>query len=195
MIFLNYIQKRVFIILVGIAAFKAILISFAVTSLILTSSCGIYKPSDARKVSPTGTVRARKNVEEGRGMAIGDLLGGGKKKDTTYQFATSNPMWRASLEILDFLPLSIVNYSGGIIATDWYNEGTSNESIKITIRFLTNEIRADGIKIIVHKKYCNLQQVCTVKKIESALENELQVAILKKAVLFEELKKNKKKKK
>ena len=89
--------------------------------------------------------------------------------------------------IVDFLPLSNVDYSGGIITTDWYNEGTaSNESIKITVRFLTNEIRSDGLKIIVHKKKCGVQQQCTVAKISSALEKELQVAILKKAVTFEE---------
>ena len=81
---------------------------------------------------------------------MGGITGRSK---TTYQFASSNPMWRATLEILDFLPLSNVDYSGGIITTDWYNEGTaSNESIKITVRFLTNEIRSDGLKIIVHKK-------------------------------------------
>ena len=113
-----------------------------------------------------------------------ERLGGGSK--TNYQFASSNPMWRATLEILDFLPLSNVDYSGGIITTDWYNEGTaSDESIKITIRFLSNEIRADGIKVIVHRKKCNIKQKCTVKKISSALEYELQVAILKQASIFE----------
>jgi hypothetical protein len=95
-------------------------------------------------------------------------------------------MWRATLEILDFLPLANVDYSGGIITTDWYNEGTaSDESIKITARFLTNEVRADGLKIIVHKKRCDAQQNCTVKKISSVLENELQTAILSKAAIFE----------
>ena len=120
-------------------------------------------------------------------------MGGGG--GTNYQFASSNPMWRATLEILDFLPLANVDYSGGIITTDWYNEGTaSDESIKITVRFLTNEIRSDGIRIIVHKKRCNIQQKCTVRKISSALEQELQIAILKKAVLFEnEFNKGKKK--
>ena len=105
-------------------------------------------------------------------------------------------MWRASLEILDFLPLSNVDYSGGIITTDWYNEGTAaDESIKITIRFLTNEIRADGIKVIVHKKKCTPQQTCTVGQITSAIQNELQVAILKKAIIYQEeyIRKNKKK--
>ena len=113
-------------------------------------------------------------------------MGGGKSGKTNYQFASSNPMWRATLEILDFLPLANVDYSGGIITTDWYNESTgSNESIKITIRFLTNEIRADGLKIIVHKKICNIQQKCSVRKITSALEDELQIAILRKAAIFE----------
>ncbi len=142
-----------------------------------------WDPADARTVSPNADERARKNIEEGKGFSIMGNVGGGK---TSYQFASSNPMWRATLEILDFLPLANVDYSGGIITTDWYNEGTaSDESIKITVRFLTNEIRADGLKIIVHKKHCNVQQVCSVKKISSVLENELQSAILTKAAIFE----------
>ena len=151
----------------------------------LLSSCGIYRPSDARKVSPNADERVKRNLEEGRGITIGGMLDG-RSGGTNYQFASSNPLWRATLEILDFLPLSNVDYSGGLITTDWYNEGTAaDESLKITVRFLSNEIRADGIKIIVHKKKCNIQQTCIVRKVTSALENELQVAILKKAVIFE----------
>ena len=141
MTILNLIRKRIFILFTGIAI------------LFLFNSCGMYKPVDARKVSPNADERVRKNLEEGKGFT---LMGGGKGSGTNYEFASSNPMWRATLEILDFLPLSNVNYSGGIIITDWYNEGaTGNESIKITVRFLTNQIRADGLKIIVHKKKCN----------------------------------------
>ncbi len=172
---------------------KLLLILFTIMTFGLLNNCGIWDPADARKVSPNADERVRKNLEEGRGIT---LMGGIKGGKTSYQFASSNPMWRASLEILDFLPLSNVDYSGGIITTDWYNEGTSaNESLKITIRFLTNEIRSDGIKIIVHKKKCSVQQTCTVKKISSALEHELQVAILKKATIFEKeyIQKNKKK--
>ena len=172
---------------------KAILLLLSVASLVLLNSCGIWDPADARKVDPRADERVKKNLEEGRGMTIMGGLQGGK---TSFQFASSNPMWRATLEILDFLPLSNVDYSGGIITTDWYNEGTSsNESLKITVRFLTNEIRADGLKIIVHKKVCNVQQKCAVKKITSALEREIQVAILKKAAIFEQeyIRKNKKK--
>ena len=175
------IQKKIYLVILTIFAFGFL------------SSCGIWDPADARKVSPNADERVRKNLEEGRGIT---LMGGIKGGKTSYQFASSNPMWRATLEILDFLPLANVDYSGGIVTTDWYNEGTStDESIKITVRFLTNEIRSDGIKVIVHKKKCSATQRCTVKKISSALEYELQVAILKKATIFEKeyIKKNRKK--
>jgi len=182
MIILNYISKKLIFPISLIVIFSFLL------------SCGIYKPVDARKVSPNSKERVKKNLEEGRGMSISKMMKGGSA-GTNYQFASSNPMWRATLEILDFLPLSNVDYSGGIITTDWYNEGTSlDESIKITVRFLTNEIRSDGIRIIVHKKRCNVEQSCKISKISSAIEQELQVAILKKAVLYErEYNKNKKK--
>ena len=178
---LNYIPKKLYFFLIGITFFA------------LLNSCGIYQPSDAREVSPNVKERVKRNLEEGKGFTTGNLLG--KGSGTSYQFASSNPMWRATLEILDFLPLSNVDYSGGIITTDWYNEGTSlDESIKITVRFLTNEIRSDGIRIIVHKKRCNIEQSCKISKITSAIEQELQVAILKKAVIYErEYNKNKKK--
>ena len=183
---LNYIIKNTSIFLFGI-----LILSF------LSSCKGIGKiwdPADARKVPANVNERVKKNLEEGKGFSIKGAQEG-IRRGTSYQFASSNPMWRATLDILDFLPLANVDYSGGIITTDWYNEGTSSdESIKITVRFLTNEIRSDGLKIIVHKKRCNIQQKCTVKKISSTLEHELQIAILKKAVLFEkEYNKGKKK--
>ena len=181
MIMLNYITKKLI---------------FPISLMVVCNfllSCGIYKPVDARKISPNSKERVKKNLEEGKGMSIGKMMQGGS--GTNYQFASSNPMWRATLEILDFLPLSNVDYSGGIVTTDWYNEGTSlDESIKITVRFLTNEIRSDGIRIIVHKKRCNVEQSCKISKISSAIEQELQVAILKKAVIYErEYNKGKKK--
>ena len=73
--------------------------------------------TNTRDLPVKGTDRARKNIEEGRGMSFKCLTSGG---NTTYEFSTSNPMWRASLETLDFLPLNTVDYSGGIIISDWY---------------------------------------------------------------------------
>ena len=177
MTFYNRIRRTLIVAILGIF-------------LMLLNACGIGKiwdPADARKVNPNVNERVKKNLEEGKGFSIARAMKGGKGAGTNYQFASSNPMWRATLDILDFLPLANVDYSGGIITTDWYNEGTaSDESIKITVRFLTNEIRSDGLKIVVHKKRCNVQQNCAVKKISSNIEHELRVAILKKAVLFEQ---------
>ena len=151
--------------------------------LFLLTSCGIYNKSDARVVSPNVDERVKQSIQEGRGFRIGT---GMRKGGTSFEFASSNELWRASLEVLDFLPLANVDYSGGIIITEWYSEGTSNdEAIKITVRFLSNEIRADGLTIIIHKRVCNKFQQCTVAKIKSALEEEVKLAILKTATLLE----------
>ena len=150
-----------------------------VTSLTFLSNCGIWDPADARKVDPNANKRAEKNIQEGKGFRIKDVM-----KDGTgnFQFASSNEMWRATLNLLSFTPLSNVDYSGGIIITDWFNDNNSNnESLKITVRFLSNEIRADGIEIIVHKKICNEQNNCSIKKIESTISQDIKLAILKKA--------------
>ena len=65
--------------------------------------------------------------------------------------------------------------------TDWFSEGNTNDQVKITIRFLTNEIRSDAIDIIIHKKICKEMYSCKISKIESNLNSEIRIAILKKA--------------
>ena len=150
------------------------------------NSCGIYKPSDARKVPVNAADKRQKNLDEGRGFRasnIGKRRGGGQ-----FDFSTSNEMWRASLEILDFVPLINADYGGGIIITDWYkNKKEKNESLKITVHFLSNEIRADGIKILIHKKICITNEDCNVKLIKSNLGQEIKLAILKKATIIKKL--------
>lgn len=164
---------------------------YSVLFLFLTSCGGAFKPKkvDTRKVPIKAEDRAKKNIKEGRGTSFGDLVGRGS---TTYEFSTSNPMWRASLEILDFLPLSTVDYSGGLIISDWYSDGNANESIKITIRFLDNEVRSENLKISVHQKVCKINN-CNVSLLsQNKISNELKTTIIRKAALLE---KNSKKKK
>ena len=125
----------------------------------------------AREVPTNAQERARKNVNEGRGVSIKGLMSEGRGSGT-YEFSTSNAMWRASLEILDFIPLSTVDYSGGIIISDWYNDSSNkNESIKITVRFLSNEIQTNSLKVLIHKKECKNSN-CTVTGIKSKIEDE-----------------------
>ena len=158
--------------------FNKSLIVIFLTFLIMLNSCGIYKKTDARKIPTNANERIQKNIEEGKGFRIGNF---GKKSGGDFQFASSNPLWRATLEKLNFAPLNNVDYAGGIIVTDWFSEEGSNEEIKITIRFLTNEIRSDAIEVVIHEKICNSQNNCKVTKIDSTLNGEIKFAILKKA--------------
>ena len=169
------------------------IIFYSIISL-LVLSCDAIKPKkvNTRETSVNAQERARKNVNEGRGTSLKDLIG---SRGTTYEFSTSNPMWRASLEILDFLPFSTVDYSGGMIITDWYSENNSNDAIKITVRFLANEIRSDSLKISVHKKECKSNMNCRTNLLKnSTIGNELRTSIIRKAAILERESKNKKKK-
>ena len=173
-------------------------VSFAISFCLVLGACGggfkMPKAGDARTMEMEGEVRARKNVEEGRGFSVKrDMLGGRK---TTYEFSTSNPLWRATFDVIDFMPLVTVDYSGGMIVTDWYTDSnTSNDSLKFTIRFLSNEIRADSLRIIIHRKTCKIQNNCIIKKISSTkLEDTIRTDIIRKAALLEEVGKGNKKK-
>tara|TARA_Y100000992_G_scaffold297297_1_gene260706 strand:+ start:1074 stop:1610 length:537 start_codon:yes stop_codon:yes gene_type:complete len=162
---------------------KLFLVLITILTFISTlQSCGIYKPVDARKVSPNDEERIKKNMKEGKGISIGKVFG---ESGGTFQFSSSNEMWRATLEILDFIPLSDVDYGGGIIITDWYTAPKDKkESLKIMVQFLTNEIRADGIKVMVYKKKCQTEASCESFVSNSDLTGEIKLAILKKAALI-----------
>ena len=170
---------------------KIIVLSLVSSILI---SCKNHKFGDAKNNPTNALERARKNVEEGRGASLGDILGG--NRNTNYEFSTSNSMWRASLEILDFLPMTTVDYAGGIIISDWYTDSSSsvNESIKISVRFLSNEVRSDSLKIIVHKKICNTNNNCNIKVLKnSSIGQELRSSIIRDAAILEKEKESKRK--
>ena len=157
-----------------------------VFSSILLNSCGDkfkIPGADARKYDPDPKKRVAKNLEEGRGFRLSDSLG--KSGGGVFEFASSNELWRASLDTIDFMPLSSVNYSGGIIITDWYStDQSSNETIKISIRFLTNEIRADALDIKVFNKKCLAQSNCVTSERKGSLITELKTKILKTAAAY-----------
>jgi len=161
-------------------------------TFVFLSSCEAlkYRKVSAKDYPPDPRERVRKNIEEGRGIRIF----GEQKKGGTFDFASSNPLWRASLDTISFLPLISANYSGGIIISDWYTGSNENEAIKITIRFLTNEVRADALDIKVFQKKCGVQSNCRISENNGQIVNDLKKNILKKAAIYEkELKANKKK--
>ncbi len=164
---------------------KYIVILFSIIVLLAQSACGPfkYKKVSAKDVPTNVRDRVKKNMEEGKGFRLMNQV----KKGTNYEFASSNPLWRATLDTLDFMPLVSANYSGGIVVTDWYSENnTPTESVKISIRFLTNEIRSDALDINIFLKKCseNLTN-CSISKNNTDLVADLNLNILKKATKYQ----------
>ena len=156
--------------------------------LISLNGCGnnFFRGADAKKVSPDPRERVKKNLEDGKGFRLNDVVKKGAGRGGNFEFASSNELWRASLDIIEFMPLTSANYSGGIIITDWYSNNTNpNETIKITIRFLSNEIRSDAIDINVFYKKCDSEYKCVVQKNNENIESELRREILKKATIYQ----------
>ena len=173
-------------------------ISFAVIcSLLLLFSCS-SKNIDAVTGKDTSyeidpQKRAKEYARQGGGL-FGDI-NNKKSSGTTYDFATSNVLWRATLKSLDFLPLINADYSGGIIVYDWYSDReNSNEQIKITVKFLNNELRTDSIQVTAHKKICEDSGKCTTKKLDDKFSNDIKDTIITSArsLRIEETKKEKK---
>ena len=168
------------------------IISFLLVFIFVAACNGKIPGADARKIPAKGSERVKKNIEEGRGFT---LMGSAKKKNSgEFDFASSNELWRASLDTIDFMPLALANYSGGIIVTDWYSDGSSNnESVKISIRFLSNEVRSDALTIKVFYKNCSMERACKVSDRSSELSIDLTKKILAKAAIYKEISQNKKK--
>ena len=149
---------------------------------IFLNHCNFWRPADARKVPTNAKERVQKNIEEGKSVKLSNL-GKGMGGSGNFEFATSNEMWRATIDILDFVPLTSADYGGGVVITDWYSSGGSNDSLKIMVQFLSNEIRADGIKVVVYNKVCIDDDTlkCETEINQSTVGQELKLAILRRA--------------
>ncbi len=161
------------------------LTSWLIITIMLYSCNGKIPGADARKVPYDPKERVKRNLEQGKGFRL-DSTFGQNNRGGNFEFASSNPLWRASLDTIDFMPLALANYSGGIISTDWYSDNeNSNESIKITIRFLTNEVRSDALDIKVFYKKCKALNNCSITEKIGNIATELTKKILKKAAVYE----------
>ena len=165
--------------------------------IISLNSCGplAYKKVDARKVPWDPEERVKKNIEEGKSFKLIGEKGIGSRS-TTYEFASSNELWRATLDTIDFMPLTTANYSGGIVVTDWYSDNQNlNENVKITVRFLSNEIRSDALDVKIFYRNCDSSSKCKIVEKDGNFSKELKKEILKKAVIYQQQAKAKKDKK
>ena len=160
-----------------------------------TNNCTKIDPVTGEKIliEPNSKIKAENAAKDGKGL-FGDISVG-KQSATVFDFATSNVLWRATLKSLDFMPLINADYSGGVIVYDWYAENlNSNEQIKVSVRFMNNEVRSDSIEVLVHKKICDANNKCTTTKMDKNFINEIKDRIIVSARLMkiEESKKEKK---
>lgn len=153
--------------------------SLILITLLILSNCSGNNNTDpvtGEKViiNPNPKEKAREYADKGGGI-FGDI--NKKKSNNTFEFGTSNVLWRATLKTLDFLPLQNADYSGGVIIYDWYSDNNSDELIKITVKFLNNEVRADSIQITAHKKTC-VNEKCSMTKLNNNFSSEIKDSIL-----------------
>ena len=158
-------------------------------------NCAKVDPVTGEKViiEPDTRKKAREFADKEGGI-FGDL-GRSGNKSTTFEFGTSNVLWRATLKSLDFLPLLNADYSGGIIIYDWYSQNNNpREQIKISVQFLNNELRSDSVKIIAHKKICDSSDRCSNSTLDQNFANSVKENIIAsaRALKIEEAKKDKK---
>jgi hypothetical protein len=155
--------------------------------------CAKVDPTTGEKIliEPDPVKKARKAADEGGGL-FGDLKK--NNKSNNFEFSSSNVLWRATLQSLEFLPLLNADYSGGVVIYDWFSENlNSREQIKVTVRFLSNELRANSLRIVVHKKTCDENNICSIKKVEGGIADEIKdkILLIARTTRLEEEKNNK----
>jgi len=171
------------------------IIIFFVIFVILAKCAGSKDPvtGERQVIEPNIEKRAKDYVEKGGGGLMNIL--GKPNENTNFKFSTSNVLWRATLKSLDFLPLINADYTGGIIIYDWYSQtNSSKEQIKISVQFLSDEIRSDSIKILAHKKKCDNADRCSNSAVDQNFANSIKESIINTArtLKIEEAKKGKK---
>lgn len=156
--------------------------------------CAKVDPITGEKIiiEPNTTEKAREAAKKGGGL-FGDIMN--KNTSNTFEFSTSNVLWRATLNTLDFLPIVNADYSGGIIIYDWFSEKTDNRSIKLSVRFLSNELKSSSIVVAGHKKVCDDMGKCFIEKLDNKFTNEIKESIITMArqTKIEDSKKDQKK--
>jgi len=154
------------------------ILNISILCLVFLLSCAKKDPVSGEVINSEPNMKKRQEEAVAKGGGIfGDI--NTTKKNNAFEFATSNVLWRATLKSLDFMPMINADYSGGVIIYDWYSENlNSNEYIKVTVRFLNNEIKSNSIQIITHKKICENSERCKTSIMNEEFSNNVKDKIL-----------------
>ena len=62
-------------------------------------------------------------------------------------------LWRASLDIVSYMPLASADPFGGVIITDWHSPPeVATERMKLQIYILDRQLRSDGLRVSVFRE-------------------------------------------
>jgi hypothetical protein len=155
---------------------------FFISLFLINCSSNIDPITGEKKIiEPNVDKRAREAADKGGGIFANF---GKQGSTTTYDFATSNVLWRATLKTLDFLPIINADYSGGIIIYDWYSESLdSSEQIKVSVRFLNNEVKSESIQVSIFKKICK-DEKCSTIRLSNSMPKDIKESILASAKIL-----------
>lgn len=151
--------------------------------MILLNHCAKTDPITGEKVlQETDPAKKARAFVDKQGGLFGEI--GKNNSGTNFEFSTSNVLWRATLKNLDFLPLVNADYSGGIIIYDWYSNKGDKESIKVSVRFLSNELKSSSVVVAGHKKICDEQGKCFIEKLDNKFTDEIKESVISAARLL-----------
>ena len=69
------------------------------------------------------------------------------------QLGVNGFLWRATLDTLNFLPLSSADPIGGVVISDWYaTPEMPDEHLKVTVYILDRRLRADAVRVSVFRQ-------------------------------------------
>jgi len=131
----------------------------------------------------TACASNRTSDESNRGF-LGLFRGGTPQAGASSEagIGVNSFLWRASLEVLSFMPLSEVDPFGGVIITDWYaNPEFPTERFKVTAYILDTRLRADALSVQLFKQTIGENEAWADATIDAATRIQVENAILTRA--------------
>ena len=137
--------------------------------VLILSSCGVGSLLNNKSETPSKEI-AEFNIKptdtDGKGVGIFDLLSDEGSSETILK--VNRYIWKASLEVLNFLPLEGVDPFSGIIITGWGKPPGVGTEYRATVYIQDPSLDARTLKVVLLKR-SGPADPKTIKTIENAI--------------------------
>jgi len=137
--------------------------------VLILSSCGVGSLLTNKSENPSAKVtdlNINSNDADGKGVSILDLLSNEGSSETILK--VNRYIWKASLEVLSFLPLEGVDPFSGIITTGWGRPPGGSTEYRATVYINDPSLDARALKVVLLKR-SGPADPKTIKTIENAI--------------------------